>query len=71
MQNNDVTLCTLNISNENMLTLESLSKIYCMNKTTIINKSIETQKFIEDVRNDGGRILIEDKFGIIREVRFR
>ena len=39
--------------------------------TEVLRQAIGTEKFINDVHGDGGKILIEDKKGNVRQLVFR
>lgn len=61
---------TLNLTNESINFVEDLSDRLGLNKTTIVNKAIFLEKFIDDAIRDGGKIIVE-KNGKQTEVVFR
>ncbi len=68
---NDVTKLTVNIANDNLAIVKELASKQSTNMTTVINKAIQVEKFIQEVRDRGEKILIEDRSGKVKEVIFR
>jgi len=66
----DIVTVTVYLTDVNYDKVESLSEQTKMSKTDIINKAIQTEKFINDCQAEGKKILIEDQDGNIEEVTF-
>lgn len=62
---------TLNITQDNFVAIEEISKDTGMNKTDVINKAIVIEKFFNDVKKKDQKVLIQSEDGSLREVIFR
>lgn len=62
------TKLSLNVSSEVVEAIEEIATANSSTKTDAICKSIGTQKYIENVLKHGGKVLIEDKDGKVRQL---
>ena len=62
---------SFNLSESDFKILESLAEAKDVTKADIIRQALSNFKFIEDTREKGGSILIEDKNKHINKVIFR
>ena len=64
-------MLSVNLSAEVVAVLKGLAKKRCTTMTEILRQAIGTEKFFDDVNKDGGKILVEDKKGRLRQLVFR
>ncbi len=62
---------TVNLSDETIEDLKEVAEKRGITLTEAIRKAIATEKFVQDERDEGGKILIEKPGGRVREVEFR
>lgn len=62
---------SVNLPTEAVKVLRSLAKKRQITMTDVLRQAIGTEKFIDDVNEDEGKILIEDKRGRVRQLVFR
>ena len=62
---------SVNLPAEAVKVLRMLAKKRRLTMTDVLRQAIGTEKFIDDVNEDEGKILIEDKRGRIRQLVFR
>ena len=67
----EVTKITVNLTNENVKSVERLAADLQINKTIVINKAIRLEEMMQDAVRKGGKIMIEDKDGRVRELVLR
>lgn len=65
------TKVTINLTDENVKTVEELAIRRNLNKTTIVNQAIIVEKFIDDARDRKAKVIIRERDGTEREVIFR
>lgn len=69
--NNKIYKTSFNLSAADFKLLESLAEAKDVTKADIIRQALSNFKFIEETREKGGSILIEDKNKQINKVIFR
>ncbi|MCI0634934.1 MAG: ribbon-helix-helix domain-containing protein [Actinobacteria bacterium] len=62
---------TVNLSDETIEDLKAVAEKRGITLTEAIRKAIATEKFVQDERDEGAKILIEKPGGRVREVEFR
>jgi len=62
---------TLNITKENYDAVEKLAERMGINKTSVINLAIKTEKYLSDAISEGKKILTRDEKGNFQEIFFR
>ena len=62
---------SVNLSSEVIDVLRELAQKRGTTMTDVLRQAIGTEKFIDEVNEDGGKILIEDKNGKMRQLVFR
>lgn len=62
---------SVNLSTDVVKVLKELAEKRGSTMTEVLRQAIGTEKLIEEVNEDGGKILIEDKRGRIRQLVFR
>jgi hypothetical protein len=62
---------SVNVSAFNVEALKTLAVKRGTTMTEVLRQAIGTEKFIDDVNEDGGRIFIEDKKRRLRQLVFR
>jgi predicted transcriptional regulator len=62
---------TVNLSDETIEDLREVANRRGITLTEAIRQAIATEKFVQDERDGGGKILIEKPGGRVREVEFR
>jgi len=62
---------TFNVCVEAVSAIRSIAKRRGTTMTEVIRQAIGNEKYIDDMLDEGGRILVEDKRGHVREVLFR
>jgi transcriptional regulator of met regulon len=67
----DVIKMSVNFPVDAVKVLKKLAKKRGRTMTEVLRHAIGTEKFIEDVHAAGGKILVEDKRGSIRQLVFR
>lgn len=68
---NKVIKMSVNLSAEVVGVLKVLAKKRNTTMTEVLRQAIGTEKFIDDVNENKGKILVEDKKGRIRQLVFR
>jgi hypothetical protein len=63
-------ILSVNFSAEVVAVLKKLAKKRCTTMTEILRQAIGTEKFFDDVSDEGGKILVEDKRGRLRQLVF-
>lgn len=62
---------SVNLPAEAVKVLKGLAKKRRLTMTDVLRQAIGTEKFIDDVNEDEGKILVEDKSGRVRQLVFR
>ena len=62
---------SVNLSTDAVATLKKLAVRRRATMTAVLHQAVGTEKFIDAVNKAGGKILIEDKRGRIRQLVFR
>jgi predicted transcriptional regulator len=62
---------TVNLSDETIKDLKEVADKRGISLTEVIRRAIATEKFVQDEREEGGKILVEKPGGRVREVEFR
>ena len=62
---------SVNLPVEAVKVLKSLSKKRNVTMTDVLRQAIGTEKFIDEVNEAKGKVLVEDKRGRIRQLVFR
>jgi predicted DNA-binding protein len=62
---------SVNLPTEAVKVLKALAKKRRLTMTDVLRQAIGTEKFIDDVNEDEGKILVEDKRGRVRQLVFR
>jgi predicted transcriptional regulator len=62
---------TVNLSDETIEDLKTVAEKQGITLTEAIRKAIATEKFVQDERDEGAKILVERPGGRVREVEFR
>jgi hypothetical protein len=62
---------TVNLSDETIEDLKAVAEKQGITLTEAIRKAIATEKFVQDERDEGAKILVERPGGRVREVEFR
>jgi hypothetical protein len=62
---------SVNLPATDVKVLKALASKRDTTMTEVLRQAIGTEKFIDDVHRDGGKILIEDKKGSVRQLVFR
>lgn len=62
---------SVNLSADVVKALKELAEKRGSTMTEVLRQAIGTEKFIEEVNEDEGKILVEDKKGRIRQLVFR
>lgn len=62
---------SVNLPAADVKVLKALAQKRCTTMTEVLRQAIGTEKFIDAVGDDKGKILIEDKKGRIRQLVFR
>jgi alpha-D-ribose 1-methylphosphonate 5-triphosphate synthase subunit PhnL len=70
-QTADVIKMTVNMSKENMDSAKTLATKNSTTVTDIINRAVVLEKFFEEKKAEGAKILVKNKDGSMIEVFFR
>ena len=62
---------TVNLSDETIRDLREVADKRGITLTEAIRRAIATEKFVQDERDEGSKILVEKPGGRVREVEFR
>lgn len=62
---------SVNLSADVVKALKELAEKRGTTMTEVLRQAIGTEKFIEEVNQDEGKILVEDKKGRVRQLVFR
>lgn len=62
---------SVNLSADAVKVLKDLAKKRATTMTEVLRQAIGTEKFIDEVHKDKGKILVEDKNGRLRQLVFR
>lgn len=62
---------TVNLSDETIRDLQEVADKRGITLTEAIRRAIATEKFVQDERDEGSKILVEKPGGRVREVEFR
>lgn len=62
---------SVNLPTDAVKVLKELAKKRSLTMTEVLRQAIGTEKFIDDVNEDEGKILVEDKKGRVRQLVFR
>ena len=62
---------SVNLPADDVKVLKALAKKRRLTMTEVLRQSIGTEKFIDDVNEDEGKILVEDRRGRVRQLVFR
>lgn len=62
---------SVNLPADAVKVLKVLAKKRRLTMTDVLRQAIGTEKFIDDVNDDEGKILVEDKRGRVRQLVFR
>jgi len=62
---------SVNLPTADVKVLKALAKKRRLTMTDVLRQAIGTEKFIDDVNDDKGKILVEDKRGRMRQLVFR
>jgi hypothetical protein len=62
---------SVNLPADAVKVLKALAKKRRLTMTDVLRQAIGTEKFIDDVNEDEGKILVEDKRGRVRQLVFR
>lgn len=62
---------SVNLSADVVKALKELAEKRGTTMTEVLRRAIGTEKFIEKANEDGGKILLEDKKGRVRQLVFR
>lgn len=62
---------SVNLSSEVVKALRTLAKKRGVTMTEVIRQAIGTEKFLDEVTENGGKILIESKNGSLRQIVMR
>jgi predicted transcriptional regulator len=62
---------SVNLSADVVKALKELAEKRGSTMTEVLRQAIGTEKFIEEVNEDEGKILVEDKKGRVRQLVFR
>lgn len=62
---------SVNLPTDDVKVLRALAKKRSVTMTEVLRQAIGTEKFIDTVNEDEGKILIEDKEGRVRQLVFR
>ena len=68
---NKVIKMSVNLSADVVEVLKALAKKRNTTMTEVLRQAIGTEKFIDEVNENKGKILVEDKKGRIRQLVFR
>lgn len=61
---------TANLRERDEANLEHVAERSGLNQNDVIRQSLATQAWVQDTIDAGGRILVQDDNGVVREVRF-
>jgi hypothetical protein len=62
---------TLNLTEENVRSVEKIAQDLDTNKTTVVNRAIILEKLVHEANSRDAKILIEEKDGSIKELIIR
>jgi hypothetical protein len=62
---------TLNLPRSVLQKVERLAEAHGLNKTTVIRRAIELEDFLDSITRGGGKILVKEAKGDMKEVIFR
>jgi predicted transcriptional regulator len=62
---------SVNLPTDAVKVLRGLADKRCTTMTEVLRQAIGTEKFIDEVNKEKGKILVEDKQGRIRQLVFR
>ena len=71
MSQSDVVKMTVNMSKENMQAAKNIASKNATSVTDVINRAVVLEKFFEDKKDEGAKILVKHKDGSMVEVFFR
>lgn len=67
----DVIKMSVNLPAETVQALKDLAEKRNTTMTEVLRQAIGTEKYLEQVSDDKGKILVEDKKGRVRQLVFR
>jgi predicted transcriptional regulator len=59
---------TISLPEETVAVLRQLAEARNVSFAEVVRRAIRVEKYLNDVRNDGGRILVEDPEKLIKEI---
>ena len=71
MAERDLIKMSVNLSADVVAVLKALAGKRNTTMTEVLRQAIGTEKFVDDVNENEGKILVEDKKGRIRQLVFR
>lgn len=69
-ENNKIVKVILNASPEVVSTITDLAAKRGTTMAHVLSQAIVNYEFLEDIHRDGGKVLVEDRYGKLREIVF-